>query len=698
MSVLLPRTVLETFDDRTLHRVVWVEPRIGVYLFRINDLRSFPIYFGAKELEHLLTQGHLHEVSDPYANLLPDECLSPKSLSRREARWAIMKPLLEIGPDICLPSIRGPLAARRAAETGTPLRDIYRDFRRWWQRGMTVQALTPDFQNCGAPGQRKVPGKMPLGRPGTEPTFIMTPEVEEIIQSVVSGTFAKNSAYTLTATYKLFLLENFSHRVPTHSGGMEIELVECVPSLKQFTDAVKRHNDTYFLEVRRHGRANIEKDKRAILGSSTSQTFGPGSRFEIDATIANFRLRSCHSRRTVGRPVVYFVVDVFSRLIVGIYVGLEWASWAGAMQALANVVRNKVEFCSQYDIAITEEQWPSGFLPERILGDGGELAGSKVDVLLERYDIISETAEPGRGDRKAIVEKRFDMVPVKLEPFVGGRVDKDARGPVPSHERDGEYDLDGFTKAILESVIYFNTRHQLESFNDRPVEMIADGVPAIPIDMFNWGIKNRSGCLRKFEFEEVRLSLLPTVEGKVTEKGFEVLGLRYTCDHELRGRIFEQARNSGVIKATFSVDDTSVDEVFWHVAGPRGKFISCKLTPAYAQYEGMTRYEVETLREQEKIIRTQSRRGALNGELTLIDKLNAIRSEQERAAARLPQLSLSERDKHARENRLAERNEQDHRKRGETSPQSTPDRPTRSPTTSYALPALSKLRRKEPKQ
>lgn len=64
--------------------------------------------------------------------------------------------------------------------------------------------------------------------------------------------------------------------------------------------------------------------------------------------------------------MVYVVIDVFSRMVVGLYVGLEGPSWFGAMMALANTVSNKVLYCKQYGIDITKEDWDCHYLPQTL--------------------------------------------------------------------------------------------------------------------------------------------------------------------------------------------------------------------------------------------------------------------------------------------------------------------------------------------
>ncbi|GGF62072.1 hypothetical protein GCM10010912_04030 [Paenibacillus albidus] len=80
----------------------------------------------------------------------------------------------------------------------------------------------------------------------------------------------------------------------------------------------------------------------------------------------------------IGRPIIYIVIDVFSRYIAGIYNGLEGPSWIGAMMALANTTTDKVNFCAQYGINIDPEDWLSSHLPQKLTADRGELEGTSV--------------------------------------------------------------------------------------------------------------------------------------------------------------------------------------------------------------------------------------------------------------------------------------------------------------------------------
>ncbi|UTW70537.1 hypothetical protein KHA80_09280 [Anaerobacillus sp. HL2] len=93
----------------------------------------------------------------------------------------------------------------------------------------------------------------------------------------------------------------------------------------------------------------------------------------------------------IGRPIIYVVIDVFSRLVAGIHIGLEGLSWLGAMMALANTVTDKQKFCAEYGIPISKEDWPCEHLPEVLLADR-EFEGYNVDRLIEAFNMEVENA------------------------------------------------------------------------------------------------------------------------------------------------------------------------------------------------------------------------------------------------------------------------------------------------------------------
>jgi hypothetical protein len=74
------------------------------------------------------------------------------------------------------------------------------------------------------------------------------------------------------------------------------------------------------------------------------------------------------------------------------------------MMAIANAASDKVTFCREYGIEITEEDWPVHHLPEAILADRGELEGKNAENLVNGLHVKIMNTPPYRCDWKGIIE------------------------------------------------------------------------------------------------------------------------------------------------------------------------------------------------------------------------------------------------------------------------------------------------------
>ena len=388
------------------------------------------------------------------------------------------------------------------AEQGTTKQTIYRMLRRYWQRGMLPNALLPDYANCGAAGKERVitaEHRRPSSN-GENPKPVIDADIRSKIQATITNQFATNQHLSLNAAYEEFITTYFSDSVPDEHTGRQVLVPHAsIPNLRQFRYWYEKDNNKFeLLRIRRTPRA-YDRDSRALLSSSTLENIGPGSRSQIDATIADIYLVSrLNRKKIVGRPVLYIVVDVFTRMITGIYVGFEGPSWVGAMMALANAASDKIPYCSQFDIEIEAHDWPCCSVPDILLGDRGEMAGSMVETLANNLCIHVENTAPFRPDWKGVVEQRFRLIPAKFKAYVPGYVagDYKARGG-RDYRLDALLDIHQFTRIIINCVLYYNNIHCLSGYDKLP-EMVADDVPAIPADLWAWGIAKRNGTLRTF--------------------------------------------------------------------------------------------------------------------------------------------------------------------------------------------------------
>ena len=96
--------------------------------------------------------------------ILLDDNWSHKQRKRRDSAWAIIRPLIQNQPEIFPPDQRGRFVRQATEKHGVTKQTVYK-LRRYWQRGMTPNALLSDHYHSGAAGRDKPVTVKKRGRP-----------------------------------------------------------------------------------------------------------------------------------------------------------------------------------------------------------------------------------------------------------------------------------------------------------------------------------------------------------------------------------------------------------------------------------------------------------------------------------------------------------------------------------------------------
>src|SRR5699024_1750890 len=249
------------------------------------------------------------------------------------------------------------------SKSGMSKLKIKRAFTRFWQRGLNKNALLPDYMYSGGKGKERDLSESKVGRPrkyalsdSGQQGINITEEVKKQFAFVIKKYYRKKERISLADTYDYLLREFYSDQYYENSiVKYKVWNVSRIPTYNQFYYWFKKYEDPQLDITLRISEKEFNLKHRPILSNSTLETDGPGTRFQIDATIGDIYLVSSFDRSLViGRPVIYGIIDVYSRMVTGIYVGLEGPSWIGAMMALDNMMTDKVEYCQQFNINIDE--------------------------------------------------------------------------------------------------------------------------------------------------------------------------------------------------------------------------------------------------------------------------------------------------------------------------------------------------------
>lgn len=558
-----------------IERILWIGPR-GEYLVTIDiqDRQALPHWQKCEAIELALVsnQARVLEI-EPYAKLhRPEDTIPQSHRNHRDQAWAVIAPLVEDSSgEIFMPAKRGPLvaaAAQRAKRTKTT---VYRYLRRYWQGGQTKNTLLPHFDQCGGKGQerksseRKRGRRSDLARATHQATGVnVDVDIQERFRRGLKLFYENQEGRTLSDAFQL-TLERFFHQGYELRKGVLVPILPAIdeqPTLRQFRYWYEKWRDPVQTITSRVGSRQFATNHRAILGNSTQMAFGPGSLYQLDATPGDIYLvSSLDPSRIIGRPVIYVVIDVFSRLIAGFSVSLEGPSWLGAMLALENTTADKVAFCAEYGITITEDEWPSHYLPEKILGDRGELEGYNADNLVNALNIQVANTAPYRSDWKGIVEQNFRLSNTRLIRWLPGALYPNRERGEPDYRLDACLNLYQFRQLMIRCVLHHNNYHRMNWYRMDEF-MITDHVEPYPVELWRWGMQNRVGHLRAMVPDIVRLNLLPQEEASITRYGILFRGLRYTCDLALKEHWFVKARERGRWRVKVAYDPRKLDLIY----------------------------------------------------------------------------------------------------------------------------------------
>lgn len=542
-----------TFEEFRVLCLFPQEDRVAVIALRKGT--PLPHYLCLSNLDTDISTGIIQEKADDYAYVLPDK-MNQIHIDSMNKKWEMIRSFVLNEPSCFIKKNWSTFISIAAKENNLHRMIVQRYLYQYWAGGRNKYALLPDFRKTGKNRNRKTDSSKKLGRPRKHQSNNMgmniTDEEKAHIRNIINALYNKNSKRTMSKCYEQYLSQYAMDE--RHSQTLKTQYL----TKRQFV-----YNAAPFInERRRQGEAKFDRNYRAITGNSRSEARGPGDTYQIDATIADIYLVSrSNPNILIGRPVLYFVTDVFSRMITGFAVGLSGPSWEGAMSALYNMVLNKVDLCRKYGIEISENEWPCQGIPAKLLVDNGEMISKASNGIVLDLGIQIENTPAWRPDLKGIVENSFRLLNGQTKEMLPGSVYPDftERGG-PDYRMDAALTLNEFIKVVITYIRKSNTR-MMSKHPQLAEDIIRDHVPAVPLDLWNWGIRNRGGLLRQVVDDRVKIALMKKEKAIVTSSGIRFQKLYYTSHRAEQEDWFSKARVRGTWQIDIAYDPRGIDTI-----------------------------------------------------------------------------------------------------------------------------------------
>lgn len=414
---------------------------------------------------------------------------------------------------------------------------VYQTVYRYWLYGCRDSGLISDNANCGAPGKYRNPGTAKRGR---TPKRVKTGHAPEKI-GVNAGPDDRaliwlawdlygGSLGKYAAAYDKMIEHYFTegwHETEQGTWEPTKTSLENRPSLETFRYYVHKKFTPVELLKQMLPAITWEQTKRAIRGKSFDKLFGPAHVYMIDSTVADVYLASeFNPYWIIGRPVVYFVRDVWSGMIVGVHVALEGPSWETARLALFNAFSPKGEFLKSLGFNMTDEHWPCAHGCLDILHDRGEQLSIPSTDSANDLRINLSPCPPFRPDKKGAIETLFHWIrDVTVKWLPGAVLSRQRERGQRDYRLDATLTMHRFTRVIVNGILMFNKTMDV---SDRLVGPLSGlEIKATPINLWNYGLNNLNGSPPQWDQETLYTALLPSANVSIRADGVRFAGHAY---------------------------------------------------------------------------------------------------------------------------------------------------------------------------
>lgn len=271
------------------------------------------------------------------------------------------------------------------------------------------------------------------------------------------------------------------------------------PTLGQFYYYAQKHLTKEEKDLIKTSAAEQRNNKRLLISDSLKDVYGPADMVEIDACEADVSLISeLDPDQAIGRPIVYFMIDVYSRIILAVSVAFDNNSILGITNLFFNLADDKQEYCKKYGIEFNDKRlWPSGVIPKRIRVDrGSEFKSYEFDRICNELGIEKQIVSGASGSLKGVVEQAFHQMHAKQNVHLEnhGLIEKRYDS---LHHKEASLTIHDYTRMVINFVLAHNQQH-LETY-PLTKEMIEKNIAPVPAILWEYGSKNME-CRSRYLF------------------------------------------------------------------------------------------------------------------------------------------------------------------------------------------------------
>ena len=635
--------------EQTQYRVIGY--RAGLFsLCEMNTKKLTIFLLPSKDLVKWATEGAARVEKSNSSNILLPDLKDENYLKKQALMQFIMQ---EYGP--LYEKLYGKTTKTNLKKTMEDLgiqRDAaWRAIRRFLQSGLDMAAIV-DGRSLRSGKRNPYKYSKKTGHPTMNALgkgVPLTDEIRTYFDEAIKD-FLIGRAKTKKDAYMTMIEKHFINEEKTPTGIRVSVLPDNLrPTLKQFLNYTRVRVPQEEIDKAKTSAREQRNNKRLLLSDNLQGVMGPGDLWEVDECEIDLSLVSVENPSvTVGRPIVYVMIDVYTRMIVAYSVAFDNNSVLGITNCFLNLLDDKQELCNRFGIQIGANEWPSKILPLRLRSDyGAEYISHAMDTICCKLGVAKELVSPATGSLKGQVEQLFHQIHAAQNSLLEGKGLIEKRYD-SNHHQEATLNIQEF-EAVLLTYIVGHNRKYMEKY-PLTKDMRQQNVEPCPIDLWKYGV-SLNGSPRPITNEVMfRHSLLLPVKASVGRAGITFKGLFYiNLQDEALLRDMYLASTHGKKKLESAcIDPRNIGHLYYIREG--------KLMTASLNYKktGMKEYEGMTLSEYNALHNKKKDDDAIGRETNLQMDI-AIRDRQAKIVSEAQKRHLSPSTENLRANRAAEK-------------------------------------------
>ena len=313
--------------------------------------------------------------------------------------------------------------------------------------------------------------------------------------------------------------------------------------------------DPKFAMKRRESYQKANKEFGNFEGEFPEGDF-PLEYYQIDHTPLDIIVVDSAFRKPLGRPYLTLALDVYSRMIAGIYISLHGPGYFNVSQCLYNAFLPKDGLLKTYGV---EGEWNIYGLPKTIQVDNGaDLVSGDMQRVCEEFGITLMKRPVGRPQFSGAVERVFGTINKEVHNLPGTTFSNVRERGEYDSEKNATFTLEELTKWILEYIVNIYHKRTHHGIGMSPEQKYYIGI---------FGDENTpgTGALPSIieNEEEIKIALLPSFYRSVQKNGITLDGISYYSD-VLRTWIGKKDKESKRLKFKIKRDPMNIQSVYFY--------------------------------------------------------------------------------------------------------------------------------------